>query len=623
MLESYSNFLINEDSPYLQQHAHNPVKWYPFSKEAFDKAKKENKLIFLSIGYSTCHWCHVMEEESFEDNEVADILNKYYISIKVDREEMPDIDRYFQDIYYIMNNRAGGWPLTIIMTPDAKPFFSATYIPKNDKYGHKGLVSLLEYFVDLQNNDYQKIQEVSEEIDSYMKQNQKVKYKAKLDLTLADRLVESVKKNYDFEYGGVGSAPKFPHASLIIALLDIYKITKNEEALNLATDMLDKMLKGGIYDQIEGGFFRYSVDEKWMIPHFEKMLYTNAELLEAYLKAYEITKNPVYKKIADELVQFVNKRFKKNNLYFSASDADSIINGKKEEGAYFVYSYDEIKGIDKEVLDYYGVSVYGNFEGKNHLYIAKDETPKNLNEAKEEFLKIRQTKQYPFVDYKILTSWNSLYIAALFDYDIKEALISLDTLLETLYKNGKLYHQIVIGKSLKIEANFEDYSFLIATLIKAYEKTFNEKYLILAKKLIDESISKFYHKEWFYSIKPFKVKAKIEGNAYVSSLSVMAENLLKLAILTENLDYQKLASDIIENNSYMIFKYPNVFDKGVIVSLALKKGYIVIKSKDKFIVDYPFVEFKKTDDDKVYACRIDNCFAIGSKDEVIKKIKEN
>ncbi len=648
----YTNSLINEESPYLLQHAHNPVNWYAWSKEAFDKAKKENKLIFLSIGYSTCHWCHVMERESFENEAVAKILNDNYIAIKVDREEMPSIDKHFQNVYYLMHKRGGGWPLTIILTPDAKPFFSATYIPTEPKYGRAGLIQVLEYFAKLNENDPKKLKNAADKVEEGLRileskgKNQRVK----LSSSLANDFVSGVLANYDSQYRGIGVLPKFPHASTINTLLVIYELDKNRVSLKMADEMLEAMAEGGIYDQIEGGFFRYSTDEKWMIPHFEKMLYTNAELLSDYVKAYKITKKPLYKKIIKELVAFIAKRFEKDGVFFSASDADSLDakTGKKEEGAYFVYSYKEAKkaleddGIkdSKGVLKYYGITKSGNFEGKNNPYINSSQKPEDLKLARAALLKIRDKRAYPFVDEKILTSWNALYIKALFEASFvdgshkKDAKRSLDILLGKIYKNSILYHQILPGKSAKVEANLEDYSFLIDTLIEAYEKTFEKRYLDLANTLLKKAIEQFYKDGvWYDSMKPFKVRATLESSSYVSSLGVMADDLLKLALLKDSLPYQSMANEILENNSEMISKYPSNFPKAVSDTLSLKSGYIVIKAKSSMIngikdevlkeISYPFILYKAVENSTILACKIDSCFAYGDDmAEVIKKIKQ-
>ena len=341
----YTNKLINEDSPYLQQHAHNPVNWYPWGKEAFTKAKKENKLIFLSIGYSTCHWCHVMEEESFEDEEVAKLLNKEFISIKVDREEKPHIDQYYQDVHSLLNKRGGGWPLTIVLTPGRKAFFAATYIPVERKYGRMGIKELLTKISDRYALKPIEILSSADQIEDVLKEyrNDYRKDKKELKLTLLNNFIDEVEESFDKENFGIGLKPKFPHAGTLETLLDVYVVTKDNRALYMATNMLKAMAKGGIYDQIEGGFYRYSVDEKWMIPHFEKMLYTNAELLSAYAKAYRITKDIFYKNIVDEMIAFTKIRFENNGLLYSASDADSLVGNEKEEGAYFVFEYEQTK----------------------------------------------------------------------------------------------------------------------------------------------------------------------------------------------------------------------------------------------------------------------------------------
>jgi len=643
-LNGFTNHLIDQDSPYLLEHAHNLVNWYPWSKEAFDRAKRENKLIFLSIGYSTCHWCHVMAKESFNDKDVAKVLNDNYISIKVDREEMPGVDKYFQDVFYIMNGRGGGWPLTIILTPDAKPIFSATYLPKESRYQRAGLLDTLRYFANLKRNNYKEIQKRASLVQKYLKilkLSQSYK-KGSIDSSISKRFIEAISKEFDRENKGIGVAPKFPHALVIKSLLYIYKLDKNKEALKMATDMLDAMARGGIYDQIEGGFFRYSTDEMWQIPHFEKMLYTNAELLYDYALAYEITDKKLYKQVVKELVAFLNKRFRSNGLFFSALDADSLNpkTDKKEEGYYYTYTYTEAKealkgaGLEnyREILNYFGVTKEGNFKSRNHLFIDEPNLKiKNLKEAKEALLKLRAKRAYPFMDKKILTSWNALLIKALFKASIIDksykdlALNSLDTLLNSLYLDKELYHQILPAKSPKVKANFEDYSLLISALISAYESSFNNRYLLLADTLTKEAIKRFYiNKRWYLAIKPFMVEASLYDNAYSGALPVMIDNLLKLSLLKENLEYYSLAKDEIRKGANLISKYPDNFPQATLDAIAYKRGFIVLKSDvDKLIklrgdikrvTTYPFILYKATKDKLYLACLIDSCFAY-SKDE--------
>ncbi len=604
-----TNDLINEDSPYLLQHAYNPVNWMPWRKKAFEKAKKENKLIFLSIGYSTCHWCHVMEEESFENLKVAKILNDNYIAIKVDREEMPSVDKYFQDVYYLMNKKGGGWPLTIILTPEGKPFFSATYIPRELKHGRAGLIEMLKYFVSLKEKNPQKLEVVAKDVEKYLNlmKNAPKESKPPLKSDLSKEFVKGVAKNFDKDNFGIGFAPKFPHASTLRALLKIYRLNHDENALIMADEMLSSLAKGGIYDQIEGGFFRYSTDEKWIIPHFEKMLYTNAELLEDYALIYKITEKELYKDIVEELVSFLKKRFEKDGVFYSANDADSIDlkTKKKEEGAYFVFEYNEAEnalkkeGIKnyKKILEYLGITEDGNFEGKNNPYIDKlYPKPANLTEAKKILQNIRDKRVYPFIDHKILLSWNALLIKSLFKAsDIKSdlkkiGLNSLNILMKKVYIDGKLYHQILLGKKPKVGANLEDYSFLISALIAAYEAIYDKNFLDEANKFTKEAISKFYiDNKWYASLEPFEVKASFDENAYVSSLGVMVDNLLKLALFKEELSYESLAKKSIEDNSKMLLQYPSNFPQAVLDVIAYKKGYITIKAKKK-----PLEELKKS-----------------------------
>lgn len=632
--EKYTNSLIKEDSPYLQQHAHNPVNWYAWNEDAFLKAKKENKLIFLSIGYSTCHWCHVMEEESFENEEVAQLLNKDYLSIKVDREEMPHIDRYFQDVHNLLNKRGGGWPLTVILTPEGKAFYAATYIPLEDKYGRVGIKNLLKRLKNIYINEKEKVIKSSYEIERILKeygQPQRKQIK-EIDLKIVRLFVKQIEESFDYENHGIGAKPKFPHTSTIETLLDIYTVFKDEEAKNLGLKMLIAMGNGGIYDQIEGGFYRYSVDEKWMIPHFEKMLYTNAELLSAYSKAYIITKDDFYKEIAVGIIDFVKERFEKEHLFFSASDADSLLGNEKEEGAYFVfiysYTYDYLKanGYEKKeikkILNYFNITKSGNFEYKlNNPYLTTSEKPKNLKEVKRVLKNLRESKEYPFIDYKILTSWNAMYISSLFDagkIDNKyneEALNHLDTLVEKLYIETTLYHQRILNKKPKVKALFEDYSFLITTLLKAYDYSLDKKYLSLAITLNKEAISKFYRNDiWYMSDDDFQSQASAYDSSYKSTLANMSDNILKIALLSEDLELQELAITIFENYSSSLARQPSNTPWLLRNFMAFEKGLISIKApksyfENKNLPSYPFLLKKQNKEDKYLACKVDICFA--------------
>ena len=642
---AHTNKLLNEDSPYLLQHAHNPVNWYPWGDEAFEKAKKENKLIFLSIGYSTCHWCHVMERESFENDSVAEILNKDYISIKVDREEYPHIDRHYQDIYALMNERGGGWPLTIVMTPEKQTFFSATYLPPENSFGRGGLKATLKMLNGVYTNKKDEVIKSADSIEAAMKRRGSATFdqKVSLDISVADKFVNNISSGFDLKNKGVGSAPKFPHATSLDTLLDVYRIIGNESAKLMATDTLMAMSKGGIYDQIEGGFYRYSVDEMWMIPHFEKMLYTNAELIEAYANGYALTKEPRFNTVIKETVQNINERFLKDDMYYSASDADS----DGEEGKYFVFDYqmslDDLikggfsKGDAKEVLTYFSIYKGGNFEHKqSNPYLGGMDAPKELEKAKVILKANREKKNYAFIDYKIQTSWNAMYLVGLFKSAkfvdksyAKQALTSLDALLKNLYINGELYHQVIVGKKPKVKGYLEDYSFLISALLEAYQVGFDDKYLTIAKTLSDKSVMKFYKNGiWYMSDDDFEAKAEFYDASYRSSLAVMIENLFKIAILTDNLKLNAFAKESLESNLGALNALPNQYPYGLKAYLQSLLSNVVIKSKkenlekNRVILDsikYPYVLLKPSEDTNFLACKIDTCFVI---DEDVKVVVE-
>lgn len=570
----YSNDLIHEDSPYLLQHAHNPVNWMAWSDKALLKAKEENKLIFLSIGYSTCHWCHVMERETFEDEVSAKLLNASYVSIKVDREEMPDLDKYYQDVHYLLTKRSGGWPLSIIMTPSQQVIFAGTYLPPQSAQGRMGFRELTSFIKGKFDDDFAEVQKSAQSIEAAIKHYERsFEQKEPIDKdALIEAFVNNVKASFDDVSKGVGSAPKFPHASTWNALLDIYKKFGNLEALYMSEDALGAMARGGINDQIEGGFYRYSVDEAWVIPHFEKMLYTNAELIEVYAKLYTITQKPLFKTVVDKTIEAMDERFLKEGLYLSASDADS----EGEEGKYFVFKLAQAKeallkkGLSeaeaKEVMDYFGITKFGNFEHQSTNPVVTQETkPLRLDESIMVLKEERQKVAYPFIDTKILTSWNALMVTALFESNkLEKAKQVLDALLKTLYVNGVLYHQIVLGGSLKVEALLEDYAFVIEALLRGYAHTKDAHYLELAKKLTHEAEHKFYKEEtWYLSDKAFRAKAVLEDNSYKSPLSTMIKNLFELAALEDDTALFIRAKDMLESFGSGIQKYAHAYPEAV------------------------------------------------------------
>jgi len=619
------NHLKNSDSPYLLQHSNNPVNWYPYSDEAFEIAKKENKLIFLSIGYSTCHWCHVMARESFENEEIAKILNKDYISIKVDREEYPDIDKYYQHIYQIMHRRAGGWPLTIIMTPNKKPFYSATYIPPHKSVYGPGLDEILISIV----NDYKinptKIEKIANNLEEFLKTKKEIIIE-EISNDILDKVLNKAKNEFDTKFGGFKGNPKFPMESTLDLLIDSYLISKNKELLNNLEFTFTKMAMSGIYDQIEGGFYRYATDEKWLIPHFEKMLYNNANLPMLYIRMYKITKNPLYKEIVLRTIKEINNRYKdENGLFFSASNADS----DGVEGKYFVYYYDEVEPKFKEfenkdeLLEYFGIKKYGEFNGKNNPEITKDKKPKNYDKALKILQDIRKTKNFPFIDTKKITAWNSMMIELLFKSSIfderykKEAINSLNSLLEIMYKDDKLYHSF--NQKSPTPALLEDYAYLIKTLITAYEYTFDKKYIELATKL-SLKVNKFYQNRWYMN-ENHSVEADFSDSSYSSSLAVLANNFIDLAIINYDFELYQKAKNIINQASYYINKYHFYYPSITKAYFKIHYKEYIISSKtplynEKF--EYPYILWKKGEEFEV--CTIEKCILKSNNLKEIKKI---
>lgn len=630
----FSNELIKEDSPYLQQHAHNPVAWMPWGEKALAKAKKENKLIFLSIGYSTCHWCHVMEHESFENEVIAKQLNEDFISIKVDREEYPNIDKYYQEVYRHMNNRSGGWPLTVVMTPDAKVFFTSTYIPSTPKYNYRSLPAILTDLTNIYKTRKEDVQKSADSIKNLFSATQNIlKSRKSFDKNLTNIFVDQVKESYDFDAKGIGVEPKFPHATSFDTLLDIFRLTQNHKAKEMAIDALEAMARGGINDQIEGGFFRYSTDEEWMIPHFEKMLYTNAELIETYANGYKLTKKPYFKATIDATIENIYKRFEKNNLFYSASDADS----DGEEGKYFLFTYKETSSIlSHESLEYFNITKEGNFEAhKNNPYLSEESRPpKDIEVSKNRLQEIRTKRNYPFIDHKVQTSWNGLFIHALFKAKKdKKALTSLNSLVKNLYLEGRLYHQLLIGKKPKVKGYLEDYAFLIQALIDAYQSTLKKEYLSFAKKLFEQSKNKFYkNNTWYMSDDSFKTEAELYDSSYRSALAVNIENALKISILYEDFKGYMEAKKMLQYHAEEINAMPSSLPYATKVALMMEYPIITIKSnKEKLLaskkeidkIGYPFILLHETNETIFEACTMEKCFSSHKKlNELIVDIEE-
>lgn len=627
-----ANHLKNEHSPYLQQHADNPVDWYPWGNEAFEKARKENKPIFLSIGYSSCHWCHVMEHESFEDEATAKILNTHFIAIKVDREERPDIDKHFQEVYQLMNQRPGGWPTSIFLTQDQKPFYSATYIPDEPRYGMMSFSSLLEVIADKYSKEKNLLTEKADEILRFLNPKEDKIQATKLDLSIVQRVADQAKQLFDNQNGGFNKAPKFPQASTLDLLLDVYRITDDKETLNMALLSLSSMAKGGLRDLVDGGFCRYSTDNEWLVPHFEKMTYDNALLSEVYLKAYCITGNDFYRSVAFETLDFMMKYMSEDALFYSASDADT----EGEEGKYFVYTYDKaLKSFSKagipakehaSLAKALHITQKGNFEGKN---IVRVDDPAHIDipyytEAIEALKKRRKDKRvYPFIDKKVLVSWNAMMITALFKASrtdkkyLNPAIRSLTALLETMYINSELFHSTLIGKKPKIKAFLEDYAYLSETLIEAYKSTLDETYLVTATKLTNAAIEKYFDKgKWKFSRGEFETNADIYDSSYPSSVSTMLWALYSISSLVDPV-YKKFVFKTLEIYSYDVMRQPISTPRMTKMVIRYLKDDVIIKAKEEKLkphikeldkLPHPFSLFKNDTNDGYMLCNSNACF---------------
>jgi uncharacterized protein len=591
------NRLINEKSPYLLQHAYNAVDWYTWNEEAFDKAKRENKPIFLSIGYSTCHWCHVMEKESFEDEEVAGLMNDAFVSIKVDREERPDIDGIYMSVCQMMTG-GGGWPLTIIMTPDKKPFFSGTYFPKRKKFNRIGMMELIPRIKEVWLNKREDINKSAEEITNALKRSSNQDQKTEITKEIFDRAFESYKQRYDSTFGGFGNAPKFPSPHNLMFLLRYYYRTNNESALEMVTQTLTRMRLGGIYDHIGFGFARYSTDREWLVPHFEKMLYDQAMICMAYTESYQITKNEFFKQTTQEILEYVSRDMTHpEGGFYSAEDADS----EGEEGKFYLWTTEEIKEIlkdDAELFfqlfnvaddDNYLDESKGMMTGTNILHL-KD-TVENLQKS-DSYSKIdlkdfigrtckllfdeREKRIHPHKDDKILTDWNGLMISAfakaagVFDNEASKqaAKNSMKFVLTKLRKeDGKLIHRFRDGEA-GLPAHIDDYAFIIQALLDLLELTFDPDYLETAIELTNTLTDHFLDKQnggFFFTAEDGEElitrQKDIYDGTYPSGNSVMLSNLLRLGRLTSDNSYESAAEKMIDFFSGQVNNYPSIFSQ--------------------------------------------------------------
>ncbi len=561
-MHEFTNKLIEESSPYLLQHAHNPVNWYPWGDEALQKAKKEQKLIIVSVGYAACHWCHVMEHESFEDSVVANLMNKYFISIKVDREERPDIDQVYMDAAQIMTGQ-GGWPLNVICLPDGRPIYAGTYFQKNNWI--KVLNSVQDFYEKSPEKAIDQANKVQEGVAqmSIISVGEPKEFAQKL----LDKAANDWINSYDNKKGGRRGNVKFPMPISLNALLNYATVYNNEKGKAAVLATLNSMAYGGIYDQIGGGFARYSTDAGWHIPHFEKMLYDNGQLLSAYANAYKLTQNPLYKQVIEETIAFCNRElYDGKAAYYSSLDADS----EGEEGKYYVWSKAEVIeviGQDQEAyLKFYDILDQGNWEGKNVVRtlvpiaaFCKDNEldlatfKSQVKRNNERLLKVRENRIHPSLDDKILTSWNALMVAGLADaYEAlgnedykKDAIKTGEFLWNTMWDGAQLRRNYKEGKA-SINGFSEDYAATIQAFIKLYQITFNEEWLNRASALMEVSFKNFFnHDNGLFNFKSsedsnlYVQKSTVDDNVIPSANSMMALNLYYLGHYLYNEGYLK------------------------------------------------------------------------------------
>ncbi|MDG2247439.1 MAG: thioredoxin domain-containing protein [Flavobacteriales bacterium] len=575
MEHEHTNALINETSPYLLQHAHNPVKWYPWGEEALAKAQEEDKLILISVGYSACHWCHVMEHETFEDSAAAAFMNEHFISIKVDREERPDIDQIYMNAVQLMTQR-GGWPLNCFALPDGRPVYGGTYFPK-EKW-----LEVMQMLVDLRKNNPEQMITYAEQLTKGIQESELItpaSSDALIDQELLHTLVDEWKPYLDYKEGGPNRSPKFPMPNNLEFLLHYGSQHNDEKLRDYVKTTLDKMAQGGIYDQIGGGFARYSTDGLWKVPHFEKMLYDNAQLVSLYCDGYRAFGEADYKVVVEQSLSFIERELtNENNLYYSALDADS----EGEEGKFYIWTKEELELLLKDdfafAKEYYNVNSKGKWEGDHYILLRRsskttfsekneltiEEIDQQITRINNTLMAARDERIRPGLDDKSLTSWNALMIKAYTDAFrcfgekdwLNKATASAEAL-EThlLQKDGSLLHSFKDGTA-KINGYLEDYCFAIEAYINLYQATFDERYLHTANNLASYAVDHFYDEErgmfWFTSdLDPELIarKQEVEDNVIPASNSSMAKGLFQLGTLFEIVEYKNISERMLLNVS--------------------------------------------------------------------------
>lgn len=620
------NQLQYETSPYLLQHAHNPVDWYAWKPEALERAKQEEKPILVSIGYSTCHWCHVMERESFEDERIARFMNEHFVNIKVDREERPDIDAIYMDACQAISG-SGGWPLNCFLTPDGRPFFAGTYYPPQSAYNRPSWLQVLENIVDAFEHKRNIVEDQANRLTEMIGRSEQVFFKEALvenqDLVFTpvavDNMFQSLKKNFDAQFGGFGGAPKFPGTMPMEFLLQYHYYTKNEAALQHLTFSLDKMIRGGIYDQLGGGFARYATDQAWLIPHFEKMLYDNALFVGLLSDVYRQTQNPLYKTTIEETLEFISREMTgPDGGFYSALDADS----EGVEGKFYVWSWDEVNTILGEdaalFCEFYDVTISGNWEGHNILWRQKslaqfaqekglelDAIQQQFQLSKQKLFEYRAKRIRPGLDDKMLLSWNALMITALAKAGaalnnrsyIDQAAEHMKFLLAHFKTDEHLalHHTYKDGHS-QYAAFLDDYAYLIEALLELYSQLFDPTYLEQAQQYCSFVLEHFLDPEsklfYFTSAKQQDIllrKKELYDSATPSGNSTMLNNLLKLSILLDYPSYREHAIHLLVPLKESLERYPSSFSRWA----AAFTG-IVYPAHEIAIVGEKAMEFAKT-----------------------------
>jgi uncharacterized protein YyaL (SSP411 family) len=571
------NRLARETSPYLLQHAHNPVDWYPWGEEAFARARTEDKPVLLSVGYSACHWCHVMERESFENDETARLMNEHFVCVKVDREERPDVDQIYMQAVQAMT-RHGGWPMTVFLAPDGVPFYGGTYFPPADRQGLPGFPRLLVMIADLWETRRAEVVESGRSVVDHMNQLEGLRASERL---LTDEVISTafhaLSREFDDRDGGLGHAPKFPQPMIWEFVLRVWKRTGNERAREMAAKTLTRMARGGMYDQLGGGFHRYSVDGQWLVPHFEKMLYDNGQLARLYLHAWQAWGDPEYRRICEETLDYILREMTDPaGGFYSAQDADS----EDEEGKFFVWTANEIGEVlgdaDARVaMAYWGVDRGPNFEGRNILYVTGEPDIEQIRALRAKLHEARERRVHPGRDDKVLAAWNGLVCRALAeagralgrpDY-VAAAVKNADFMLTRMQRDGWLSRAWYAGEA-KLKGYLEDHAMVAQALLDLYESTFDRRWLDEAWRLGDEILGRFWDEavDGFFDTSaghdPLVVRPRnLFDHAVPCGSSVAIELLLRLAVFTGEERYEARALRALRPMADLMARYPSGFSR--------------------------------------------------------------